>query len=157
MDFQGENEQVGAGRIPQGRAGPWQALAYGLLISQLLLLSQVFVRRFPPARNPSSQEPHVLPKLQINAKLNTLALGTAPRLSSLTSLALLNCGLHAGNSLLQHFDALPSLRRLEAMFEGFCYMPMHLGGTDKAGRAVAARLLAGRRWELVRELAAAEE
>ncbi|KAL4457860.1 hypothetical protein ABPG75_012725 [Micractinium tetrahymenae] len=95
---------------------------------------------------------------QINSRLNMLELGASPGLTFLTSLTLLGCGLAAGTSLLQHFNTLPSLRRLEALFEGFSYfLPMSLGGTDKAGRAVTARCLAGRRWELVRELPPVEE
>ncbi len=158
VDMQGENEGVGA-----GREGRWRG---GKPDSRACAEGPGWVPACAPRRpaisclhHPSWRLLHYSPPLpQINSALNKLDLGPAPGLSSLTSLSLLNCHLAAGPSLLQHFNLLPALRRLEALFEGFSYFTsMPLGGTDKAGRAVTARLAAGRRWELVRELPMIEE
>lgn len=124
--------------------------------ASLCTLAPCHLLSSPPKLAPPPLLPPPLP--QINSALNKLDLGPAPGLSSLTSLSLLDCHLAAGPSLLQHFNTLPALRRLEALFEGLSYFTsMPLGGTDKAGRAVTARLAAGRRLELVRELPMIEE
>ena len=95
---------------------------------------------------------------QINNTLNTLGLAHGARMSSLTSLTLLNLG-RAGHreALIAAIDSLPTLARLEVELDDLrAFFPWPATAKDAAGRPLVLSSTPGQcRWVLQRSLAPA--